>query len=181
MTRYSIVFLIMMALTHNCIGQVYHPVQSESSVKFSIKNFGLLVTGSLSGLEGNISFDPANPGKASFLVNVSATTINTGIDGRDEHLRKKSYFDVQTFPKIIILSKQVTASAKSGEYVFTGTVKIKGVSKDISFPFTAISQSSGGILFSGGFKLNRRDFGVGGSSLVLSDNLTVSLSVLANQ
>lgn len=57
-------------------------------------------------------------------------------------------------------------------------VTIKGINREISFPFMAVSQN-GGWLFTGEFKLNRRDFKIGKSSLILSDNLAVSLSVMA--
>jgi polyisoprenoid-binding protein YceI len=38
-----------------------------------------------------------------------------------------------------------------------------------------------GYLFSGAFTINRRDFGVGGNSMVLADNLQVSLDVIAKE
>jgi len=67
---------------------------------------------------------------------------------------------------------------KDGYYYLFGNLTIKGVTKEVKFPFTATAKD-GGYLFEGSFKLNRRDFGVGGSSLSLGDDLTVSLSVLA--
>jgi polyisoprenoid-binding protein YceI len=36
------------------------PVEDESKVKFSIKNFGLNVNGSFNGLQGYVVFDPSN-------------------------------------------------------------------------------------------------------------------------
>jgi polyisoprenoid-binding protein YceI len=59
-----------------------------------------------------------------------------------------------------------------------GNLTIKGVSKFISFPFTATATANGYVL-AGQFKINRRDFNVGGSSWVLSDELSVSLNVAA--
>ena len=59
-----------------------------------------------------------------------------------------------------------------------GKITIKGVTKEINFPFTSTAKN-GGYLFEGSFKLNRRDFGVGGDSISLSDGLTVSLSIFA--
>jgi polyisoprenoid-binding protein YceI len=59
-----------------------------------------------------------------------------------------------------------------------GRITIRGVTKNISFPFTVV-QGTDADHFEGEFRLNRRDFGVGGSSWVMSDELTVSLSVRA--
>jgi hypothetical protein len=41
-----------------------------------------------------------------------------------------------------------------------------------------VSPAANGNLFMGQFKINRRDFKVGGNSWVLSDDVTVTLSVL---
>ena len=138
------------------------------------------VSGSFTGLEGKLSFDEKNPGASSFEVGIDANTINTGIGTRNNHLRQEEYFDVKNFPRIRFVSTKVTASNKAGTYFLFGKLTIKNTTHDISFPFTATPQD-GGYLFNGEFKLNRRDYGVGGSSIVLSDNLTVNLAVLAKK
>ena len=61
-----------------------------------------------------------------------------------------------------------------------GVITIKNVSKDISFPFTQTSKD-GGILFKGDFKLDRKEFGVGGSSFSLSDDVSIQLSIFAKK
>jgi polyisoprenoid-binding protein YceI len=61
-----------------------------------------------------------------------------------------------------------------------GNLTIKGVTKEIKFPFLYIPKEDG-YLFQGEFEINRRDFGVGGKSLSLSDDLKVELSVLAKK
>lgn len=156
--------------------QTFRPVDSGSSVKFKIKNLGLSTTGTFSGLQGTLQFDPNNLTACSFDVTIDAKTVNTGIDLRDSHLRKEEYFDVENFPRIRFVSSRVTPSTRAGTLFVFGSLTIKNVTKEISFPFTATPQN-GGYVFSGEFKLNRRDFKVGGGSVTLSDNLTVMLSV----
>lgn len=180
MMRFLAFFVMAGILSQKGIGQELHPVDDGSSVKFTIKNFGLNVVGSFKGLDGVIHFNPSDPASAQFNVSVNAASVNTGIDGRDEHLRKNTYFDVQKYPKISILSKQGVVAGKNGEYLLTATISMKGINRDISIPFKT-ENHNGGILFTGEFKLNRRDFKVGGSSLVLADNLTVNLSILAKK
>ena len=60
-----------------------------------------------------------------------------------------------------------------------GELNIKNHTKEISFPFLA-EPSGDGYLFKGVFTINRRDFDVGGSSII-SDNAEISLSVYANK
>jgi polyisoprenoid-binding protein YceI len=62
-------------------------------------------------------------------------------------------------------------------YVF-GNLTIKDVTQEVKFPFT-VTPKDGGYLFEGEFKINRRDFGVGGRSFSMADELKVELSVFA--
>ncbi|MES1218704.1 MAG: YceI family protein [Bacteroidota bacterium] len=171
---------ILSSLTLLVFAQAYTPVDNGSKVKFSIKNFGINTGGTFEGLEGTINFNPDDPSTANFDVNVDAKTVNTDVESRDNHLRKEEYFDVEKFPKINFKSTKVTKT-NSKEYLYMfGNITIKGVSKEIKFPFK-VTPKDDGFLFEGNFKLNRRDFGVGGNSLALSDDLTVTLSVFAKK
>lgn len=159
--------------------QTLTPADNESNVQFRIKNFGFNVTGTFTGLQGKIEFDPNNLASSSFDVTIDAKTINTGIDMRDNHLRKSDYFDVENYPHIKFASVKISPGNKSGTLFIFGKLTIKDVTKDISFPFTARPVENG-YQFNGEFKINRREFKVGGGSTV-SDNLTVILSVVAKK
>jgi len=159
-------------------GQNYTPVDNGSKVHFVVDNFGIATGGDFKGLTGTIKFDPAQPTAGEFDVSVDAGTIDTDIESRDNHLRRAEYFDVKNYPKISFKSTKITKTNKDSFLYMFGNITIKGVTKEVQFPFTATAQN-GGYLFEGSFKLNRRDFGVGGSSLSLSDNVTVTLSIVA--
>ena len=147
---------------------------------FVIKNFGLNTGGDLSGLKGSIKFDPENLGASAFDVSVDAGTIDTDNSSRDDHLRNTEYFDVAKHKTINFKSTKVIKSTVAGRYFVYGNITIKGVTKPIEFGFGATAKD-GGTVFDGEFQINRRDFGVGGSSISLSDNLTVTLSVFAKK
>jgi polyisoprenoid-binding protein YceI len=173
--------LIWMVVSFSGIFQakpVFIPNDSASSVKFVIKNFGLTVNGRLSGLEGKINFDPADLKKSLFDVTVEASTINTGMNARDNHLKKKEYLDVEVYPKIHIISTDILPGSKPGTYIARGKLTLKKTTKDIDIPFKVETLTSGGYKFIGGFTINRREFNVGSSSISLSDFLTVSLAII---
>ncbi|MFP5041465.1 YceI family protein [Parasediminibacterium sp. JCM 36343] len=161
------------------IAQSYTPADNGSSVKFVIKNLGFNVDGSFTGLRGSINYVPDNPTVSTFNVSVDANSVNTGNGKRDTHLKKDEYFDAAKYSTLHFISYKITKSA-SGELAVTGIITIKGVSKEINFPFT-VTQQEGGIVLKGSFKLNRRDFNVGGSSMVLSDNLVVDLVIFGKK
>jgi len=174
---YKCSLLLLAVLTGAAVhAQSLTPDNEGSSVRFSIKNFGTTVTGHFSGLKGTIAYDGSNPGKISFNMEVDAGSIATGNKTRDSHLRKEEYFNVEKFPSIRFVSTKVT-STKAGAFTVSGRLTIKGVTKEISFPFTAKPKGAG-ILFEGTFTLDRRDYSVGGGSFVMGDSVTVILSVL---
>jgi polyisoprenoid-binding protein YceI len=161
-------------------GQNYTPTDAGSKVRFVIKNFGINTGGTFDGLAGTVTFDPSNLATASFNVSVEAKSVNTDMEARDNHLRKEEYFDVEKYPKISFRSTKITTTNKEGYFYMFGVITIKNISKEISFPFKQTSKD-GGILFEGEFKLNRLDFGVGGKSFSMADELNVELSVFAKK
>ena len=173
---HKILLISLVLIVSNANAQI-HPVDNGSSVQFKVRNLGFGVTGSFTGIDGKINFDPNKIQDATFDVSIDANTVNTGMEMRDNHLRKETYFDVEKYPRIKIESKEIAASNKKGQLVFSGKVLIKNQSKDISFPFTA-EPVNGGYLFKGSFKVNRKELGIGGTSTI-SDEVEIALSVFA--
>ncbi|MFT4019567.1 MAG: YceI family protein [Agriterribacter sp.] len=172
----SIFLLFVNLLT----AQQYKPVDEGSAIKFKIRNFGVNVNGTFSGLKGKIVFRPDNLNSSEFDVTIDTKTINTGIDQRDNHLRKDEYFDAEKYPQIHFISTKITTSTDK-DYLFVfGKLTIKGVTKEISFPFKATAKADD-YLFEGEFKINRRDYTVGGGSITMADELTVNLSVMGKK
>ncbi|MFC0516030.1 YceI family protein [Mucilaginibacter angelicae] len=157
----------------------YKPVEQSSNLKFTVKNLGFGVDGTFSGFEGDIIFDPQNVAGSSFDVTINASTVNTDNSLRDEHLRGESYFDIKDYPKIRLVSGKVAVLNKSGMYQLTGELTMKGKAKPVSFPFSA-TPTADGYVFKGSFKINRKDFGIGGTSTI-ADELEVNISVMARK
>jgi polyisoprenoid-binding protein YceI len=161
--------------TRHAVAQM-QPQASGSTVQFKIKNLGFNVIGSLGGLAGQMRFDPGHLDDAAFDVTVEAGTINTDNGMRDDHLRSESYFNVQRYPRIHLVSGKISPGKKNS-FLFTGQLTIKDHTKEVSFPFTA-SETGGVYRFQGTFTINRKDFDIGGFSTI-SDQLEVTLDVTA--
>ncbi len=160
--------------------QTYTPNDASSKVRFVIKNFGIKTGGSFSGLKGSITFNPKALTNSSFNVTVNSSTVDTDNSTRDKHLKKDEYFGVEKHPTIKFESTKITESNVAGRFYVVGNLAIKGITKEVKFGFSA-TPTSNGYLFKGEFEVNRRDFGVGGSSVSLSDNLKVNLEINANK
>ena len=175
----KIVLLLTILVMGKAAMAQYKPVDSRSSLQFTIKNFGFDVKGSFTGFDGIINFDPQNPANANFDVSIDAGKINTDNSLRDSHLREETYFNIKAYPRIRFVSAKISASNKNGGFLISGKLTIKNHTKDISFPFTATPVNDG-YTFKGTFKINRKDFDVGGTSTI-ADELTVTLNVTATK
>ncbi|MBS4065659.1 MAG: YceI family protein [Chitinophagaceae bacterium] len=177
--RHLFLFAIAVFVASAGFSQQYIPQDKGSQVNFIVANLGFDVDGSLKNINGKIIFDESNLASSSFDVTVETATINTGNNTRDKHLRGKDYFDVAAHPQIRIISTRIARSVTAGFYVLFANLTIKGVTKEISFPFKA-TQESGGIRFTGAFKIKRRDFGVGGRSTI-SNDVDIKLNVFSKK
>lgn len=155
----------------------FKPVDHSSTLNFTIRNLGFSVPGTFTGFEGFINFDPKNTAGAGFDVSVNAASVNTASVKRDDHLREPDYFGVKQYPRIRLVSEKILAASMAGSYTFIGKLTMKGKTKEVTFPFSA-TPSGDGYKFKGSFKINRRDFGVGGFS-TLSSELEVVVNVTA--
>jgi polyisoprenoid-binding protein YceI len=174
-----LVWYVALLISTSATAQQFTPVDERSSVQFIITNLGFDVTGSFTGLLGTILFDENNPGNSSVQVTVLAASVNTKNESRDKHLRGDDYFAVTKHPAIRIVSVRIAKSVTPGFYVFFGKLTLKGVTQEISFPFTAIPEA-GAYRFKGEFNIKRRDFAVGGKNTI-SNDLKVKLDVLTKK
>jgi len=148
-------------------------------VTFKIKNAGLTVDGSFSDFEADIKFNPKDLDKSVLKASVGVASISTGIKKRDKDLQMRKYFDVEKYPRIKMVGKKIKHIEKN-KYKATFDLTIKGVTKQVEIPFTYTGKENEGT-FSAEFTVNRRDFGVGSNSLILSDKAIVSIEVAVKE
>lgn len=176
-TRWALVIACFVALSSFALLSL-SPVDNNNAVTFVIKNFGINTKGEFKGLKGAIQWNEEDPSASMINVSVNANTINTAINARDKELKEEGYFNADKYPTISFVSTGITTA--NGSYTATGSLTIKGSTKTISFPFTATKMANG-YLFSGSFTINRLEYGIGKGSMVLSDDVDITLKVQAVQ
>lgn len=151
---------------------------TSHTVSFKIKNAKVNVEGKFGDLKTTFLFDPVKLNTSSIEAKVAINSIKTGIDMRDKHLKKKEYFDAEAYPEMTL---KTTGIIKLGEnqYGAKCQLTVKGKTKELEIPFIVIDNKNGTASFSSMFKLNRLDFGVGSTSIIMSNELNVFLSILA--
>ncbi len=150
-----------------------------SSVAFRIKNAGINVDGTFNGFSASVLFDPNQLPEARLSGTIQAKTINTGINGRDNHLRKEEYFSVDKYPTISFTSTAITK--KGNAYLAKGNLTIKDVTKMVEIPFTFQQTNQTTALLTGQIQIDRRHYHIGGNSWVMGDNVNITVILKLSQ
>jgi polyisoprenoid-binding protein YceI len=145
----------------------------DASVTFVIRNAGLPVDGSFEGVELHVAFDPQAPEAGSLSGTVDPATIRTGIAFRDRHLQGREFFHVARYGPVQLTSVRLGRSADGFEGLFR--LRIRDVERDVTIPFAFEGDGSHGMI-SGELTLDRLDYDVGERSIILSDEVRVTVS-----
>ena len=166
--------------------------KAHSAIGFKVKHMGLVdVIGFFRDFTGTVNFDNKDVTKSTVEFTAKATSVDTGVAARDNHLRTKDFFEVEKFADITFKSTKVTK--KGTGYMLTGDFTMKGVTKSITFPFDiagwlpADDKSGGKMGLTAETTINRRDYGVNyGTTLpsgiaALSDDIKIFLQIEAGK
>lgn len=140
---------------------------NHSNVSFGVPILGGLaqVTGKFTQFDVNLNFDENDITKSTVAATIKTASIDTGIEGRDKHLRNHDFFEVEKFPEIKFVSNRVEKKGKM--MTLTGDFTMHGVTKEISFPFAMIGncfdkkeKKAAQCGFAATLKIDRRDYGM---------------------
>jgi polyisoprenoid-binding protein YceI/predicted dinucleotide-binding enzyme len=159
----------------------------HSSISFSVRHLMVSrVRGTLGTFSGEITV--SSEGTPSVSAEIEVSSLDTGNDQRDAHLKSAEFFDVEQHPTATFTSTGVRADGNG--YALDGAFTLKGITKPISIglEFNGINPGMGhGAVagFQASVILNRKDFGIdinmpletGG--VVLGDKVTVTLDIEA--
>lgn len=160
--------------------------KGHSSATFKIRHFTANVVGQFRTFDGIINLDRANPKKSSVDFTIQATSIDTGGENRDKHLRSADFFDVEKFPTITFKSTAVTPKSKD-QFDVTGDFTMHGVTRRVTLPVTFLGFQKTSRGEKAGFEIettiNRKDYGVSWNraldegGFMLSENVKVSINL----
>jgi len=162
------------------------PVHSE--VGFSVRHMMVSkVRGRFTNFSGEL-FTGDNPLASGVTAEIDLASIDTGNGQRDDHIRSKDFFEVETYPTMTYRSTGLRADGD--DYVVDGELTLKGVTKQVplrlelgGFGPDAYGGTRAG--FTATAEINRRDFGVDFNAametggVVVGDKVTIQLEIEA--
>ena len=163
---------------------------SHTRVGFSAKHAMVAtVRGQFNDFTGSLTLDGAAPEKSVAHVTIATTSISTGSDDRDNHLRSGDFLDVETYPEITFQSTGVRYEG-GDDFVMTGDLTIRGTSRpvELAVELEGLAADPFGnerIGFTGSTTISRKDFGLTwnvaleAGGVLVSDKVKITLDVSA--
>ena len=125
-----------------------------------------------------------NPLDTKVTATIDVSSVNTGNEQRDGHLRTSDFFALDEHPTIEFVSTNIRT--KGDDIVIEGDLTMRGVTKPVTFTgeFGGIAVNGYGMTVGGGSvstKVNRHDFGVSWNAVLeaggitLGDDVTITI------
>ena len=120
-------------------------------------------------------------------VTIDISSIDTGAKDRNEQARGQEWFAVSEYPQAVFESTSFS-ELETNRFAVTGTLTLRGVKKEVSFPFSLeIAKDGDGsksALVQAELDLERLAFGVGQnqweSTDAIGNEVTVNIRIHAN-
>jgi polyisoprenoid-binding protein YceI len=164
---------------------------AHSQVEFSVKHMMITtVRGQFRKFTVDIDFDEEHPAKSSVVAHLDASSIDTGMEARDAHLRSGDFFDTETHPELTFRSTRITGN--DGDYKIDGDLTIRGETRPVT-----LDAEIGGIVpnmqggrraaFNATTKISRKAFGLSwnvaleSGGFLVGDDIKISIDLAVLQ
>lgn len=144
----------------------FYPIESSHSyIGFSEKYMDYaLVGGRFEKFDDTFKYDENDIFKTSVSLSIVANSIDTDHDWRDKDLKSENWFDVEKFPTLTFVSKQVKPTDSGFEII--GDLTIKAITKEVVIKMNPASRilkdirGDSQVILSRETTHNRTDFGI---------------------
>jgi polyisoprenoid-binding protein YceI len=140
------------------------------------------VHGAFGDLKGTVTLDEKDITKSTVSATIDTTTVSTGVDARDKHLKSPDFFDIDKNPTMTFTSTSVAKVA--GKLKLMGNLTISGVTKPVTLdldgpvpPQTMQGKTISAFSASGTIKRSDYNFGPKFAPPVLGDDVKFTVDV----
>jgi polyisoprenoid-binding protein YceI len=166
----------VMLFLHPVFAQSPQKILAEKSqIRFGFRQMNAPVEGRFRTFEASVDFDPRKPEATKAEFEVDLGSIDLGTAEGEAEAKRKSWLNIDAFPKARFVARSVKVIAP-GRYEATGPLTIKGITQDITAPFTMVE--AGGVrTVEGTFALRRLQFRIGDGPWADTDTVADEVNV----
>jgi polyisoprenoid-binding protein YceI len=132
-------------------------------------------SGTVSGLDASIDFDPKHPELAAIKATVNVNELKADNEQLTAHLMTADFFDAANHPQITFTAEQVTKNDTG--YVATGKLALRDSVHTVNIPFSFSKQGKKAATMKGRLNIFAGDYGIGKKSKEGNDLVIVNIEV----
>jgi polyisoprenoid-binding protein YceI len=154
---------------------------SHSTVEFVARHLMVAKTrGRFTNYEASVEIGE-RPEDSKLSVTIDASSITTGDDGRDAHLRSPDFLDLENHPSITFVSSSVEPKADD-HWQVTGDFTVRGVTKPLTLDVefngsTTDPWGNAKAFFSASGEIDRDEYGVSWNQPLANGGVVVGKKV----
>lgn len=158
---------------------------AHSLIEFSVKHMMVsTVKGRFNKHSGVLELDEQNPSASKVDITIDVSSVYTGDEKRDGHLRSADFFDAEKYPTITYKSTKVE-ELSSERFRITGDLTMHGVTKEVVFDANLEGRAKNPwgknvAAFSISTSVNRKDFDLNWNVALEAGGVLVSEKVNIN-
>ena len=128
----ALVFATSFAAAPVWAAETYYTDQGHTEVIFGWNHAGVSMQhGEFTVAKGMLTLDPNNVENSKIDVTIDASSVSTGVEALDKHLKSSDFLNVETYPEITFKSTGIKRTGDDTAEV-TGDLTIHGVTKPVT-------------------------------------------------
>lgn len=161
---------------------------AHTVVSFAVRHLMSRVRGTFSAVSGQV-VTRAEPSGSTVAATIATSSVHTGNEMRDNHLRSADFFDTEQYPQMSFASTGLHRA--DGRWVLSGELTIRDVTRPVDLDVEFLGTDPTGLQgeqrigFSARTTISRRDFGIAfglatdGAKIVVADRVDIVLDIQA--
>ena len=161
---------------------------AHTAVGFAVRHLMSRVRGTFSEVSGRIVTGP-NPSRSTVTAAIGLSSVSSGNQMRDDHLRSADFFDAEHYPVMTFTSTALRPAEDA--WVLSGDLTIRDVTAPVELEVAFLGTDPAGLQgetrigFAARGTISRRDFGItfglaaDGTKIVVGDKVDITLDVEA--
>lgn len=135
----------------------------------------------LEKIAGTVLLDRADLTRSSVSATMALDGLRTGDADLDRRLRGKSFFDISRYPAITFKSTQVEIIDSTNRLRIVGDLSVHGITRSVVLDAHINRMTESTVGFDADATLRRSDFDLGRYVPMVSDELTVHITLEASE
>jgi len=161
---------------------------THTNIGFTVRHMVVAkVNGRFTKFEGTLTQSGDDFAGATAAITIDASSVDTQVQARDDHLRSADFFDAAKFPTITFRSKRMEKTGKD-RYRLIGDLTIRGTTREVELDseFLGSVKDPFGVerlAFSAQTRIDRSEFGLTwnqaleAGGVLVSDRVDVQIEV----